>query len=83
MAKPKTKKTVTRKASLASLPDIRTAHDAADNPLVPLLISNVMGQRNGHEHTATLENIGQGDNSENIRAGFTQSKDEAVHEQPA
>jgi hypothetical protein len=32
---PNQKKTVTRKASLASLPDIKTANDVADNPPVP------------------------------------------------
>ena len=79
MAKPKAKKTVTRKASLASLLDIRTAHDAPDNPPVPPLLSNVTGQRrSGHEHTATSENIGQGENSDNARAGFAHSEDKAV-----
>ena len=62
MAKPKSKKTVTRKASLASLLDIRTAHDAADNPPVPLLLSDVTGQRRSkYKHTATSENFSQGD----------------------
>ena len=40
-----------------------------------------MGQRrSGHERTITLENIGQGENSDNTRARFAHSKDEAVHE---
>ena len=81
MVKPKSKKTVTRKASLASLPDIRTANDAADNPPVPPLLSDVTGQRrSGRNRTATSETFGIGDDSEHIRAGFAQSEDEAVRE---
>jgi hypothetical protein len=72
---------VTRKASLASLPDIRTANDAADNPPVPPLLSDVTGQRrSGQNRAATSETFGIGDDSEHIRAGFAQSKDEAVRE---
>ena len=66
---------------MASLPDIRAAHDAADNPPVPLLLSDVTGQRrSGRERTATSENIGRGENSENTRAGFTHSEDEVIRE---
>jgi hypothetical protein len=81
MVKPQSKKTVTRKASLASLPDIRTANDAADNPPVPPLLSDVTGQRrSSRNRTATSETFGIGDDSEHIRAGFAQSKDKAVRE---
>ena len=66
---------------MASLPDIRAAHDAADNPPVPPLLSDVTGQRrSGRERTATSENIGRGENSENTRAGFTHSEDEVIRE---
>jgi hypothetical protein len=81
VVKPKTKKTVTRKASLASLLDIRTANDAADNSPVPPLLSNITGQRrSGQNCAATSETFGIGDNSEHVRASFAQSKDEAVCE---
>jgi hypothetical protein len=56
MVKSKPKKTINRKASLASLLDIRTANDAADKPPVPPLLNEVTGQRRSrHNHTTTLE----------------------------
>ena len=81
MVKPKPKKAINRKASLASLPDVRAANNAADNPPVPPLLSDITGQRRSDRNcAATSETFGQGDDSDHIRAGFAPSEDEAVRE---